>query len=264
MYDKFKVAAAQLAPIYLDSMATTMKMCEYIEKAADQNVKLIVFPELMISMYPTYCTPEYRELYKEAAIDIPGPETKVLCDIARKHDLCVVTGLIERDKDNDGINYNSSIVIANNGHIVGVHRKIILPSEEKIFFTEGSKRDVRIFDMPPGRVGIAMCYEHLNPLYRKALYLMNEQMHCALWVNTEKIKHILDSTTKVTAIEGVVFVVLAAQVTPKRDKLGKWGVKGAPRQLLPFIGGSGVLDPNGEYIEGPVYGKEKSFKQTST
>lgn len=256
MNDKIKVAAIQMAPIYLDSLATTYKMCNFLEKAVENRARLVVFPELVISMYPTYDSPEYRELYNEAAIKIPGPETNVLCKLAKKNEVCVVTGLIEKDKNYDDVIYNSSITIDDQGNIIGIHRKIVLPGEEKTYFKKGSSKDVRVFETKFGKIGIAMCYEHLNSIYRRLLYEMGEQIHCALWVNTKRIKHIVDSTAKVTAVEGGVFVIIAAQVTPRRDKLGRKGIKGLPHNFLPFIGGSGILNPNGEYLAGPVYGKE--------
>ncbi len=257
MNGKIKVAAVQIAPVYLNSLETTHKMCEFLEKAADNGAKLVVFPELMISMYPTYDSPEYRELYNEAAIKIPGPEINALCKIAKNRKMHVITGLIERDNYNKELIYNSSSIIDDKGTIIGLHRKIVLPGIEKTYFKDGDIKDVRVFNTKFGKIGIAMCYEHLNPLYRKSLYILGEQIHCALWVNTKTTKHVVDSTARVTAIEGVVFVIIAAQVTPKRDKPGRKRIRGIPPHLLPFIGGSGILNPNGEYIAGPVYGKEK-------
>ena len=255
MEEKINVAAVQMAPVYLDSQATIAKMCEFLEKAADKGARLVVFPELIISMYPTHDSPEYREIYNEAAIKIPGAELNLIKKIAKKERMHVVSGLIEKDKKYDVI-YNSSIIIDDRGNIAGKHRKIALPPMEKTFFKQGNYEDIKVFKNEIGNIGIAMCYEHLNSLYRRSLYKMKEQIHCALWVNTDHIKHIVDSTAKVTAMEGLVYVIIASQVTPKRDKPGRKGIKGPPRNLLPFIGGSGILSPNGTYLSGPVYGKE--------
>jgi predicted amidohydrolase len=255
MEEKMKVAAVQMAPVYLDSLATTTKMCEFLEKAADNGARLVVFPELILSMYPTYDSPEYREVYNKAAIKIPGPDVNELRRIAKKNRMYVVSGLIEKDNDYEAI-YNSSVIIDDRGGILGVHRKISLPPMEKTFFKQGDGENIKVFKTELGNVGIAMCYEHLNSLYRRSLYDLGEQIHCALWVNTDQIKHIVDSTARVTAMEGLVYVIVAAQVTPKRDKPGKKGIKGPPRNLSPFIGGSGILNPNGNYLSGPVFGKE--------
>lgn len=51
-YPKFKAAAVQAAPVFLDAMATTEKACKLIEEAASNGAKLIGFPEGYISGYP--------------------------------------------------------------------------------------------------------------------------------------------------------------------------------------------------------------------
>ena len=51
-YPKFKAAAVQAAPVFLDAEATADKACKLIEKAASGGAKLIGFPEGFISGYP--------------------------------------------------------------------------------------------------------------------------------------------------------------------------------------------------------------------
>lgn len=40
-----KVAAVQIAPVAMDSMATAEKVCDYIKKAASEGAQLILFPK---------------------------------------------------------------------------------------------------------------------------------------------------------------------------------------------------------------------------
>ena len=54
MTDQFKVAAAQLAPIFLNKEKTVEKACVAIAEAASNGAKLIVFPEAFISAYPDW------------------------------------------------------------------------------------------------------------------------------------------------------------------------------------------------------------------
>ena len=50
---KFKVAAAQMAPVWLDREATTAKVCDWIVEAGlRQGADLIVLPESIIPGYP--------------------------------------------------------------------------------------------------------------------------------------------------------------------------------------------------------------------
>lgn len=49
---KFKVAAAHAAPVFMNKAATIKKTIELIEQAAEDDVKLVVFPETFIPGYP--------------------------------------------------------------------------------------------------------------------------------------------------------------------------------------------------------------------
>ena len=40
---EFRVAAAQLAPVFLDLEASTAKACQWIAKAGQENIKVLVF-----------------------------------------------------------------------------------------------------------------------------------------------------------------------------------------------------------------------------
>ena len=69
---KTKIAAAQIAPVFLDLHATVQKACDTIEKAAKEGASLIVFPEAFISGYPDWVwvvpnskSTELGELYTE-------------------------------------------------------------------------------------------------------------------------------------------------------------------------------------------------------
>lgn len=49
---KFKVAAAHAAPVFMNKAATIRKTVALIEQAAENDVKLLVFPETFIPGYP--------------------------------------------------------------------------------------------------------------------------------------------------------------------------------------------------------------------
>jgi nitrilase len=49
---KFKVAAAHAAPVFMDKAATIQKTIRLLEKAAADDIKLLVFPETFIPGYP--------------------------------------------------------------------------------------------------------------------------------------------------------------------------------------------------------------------
>lgn len=49
---RFKAAAVQASPVYLDAGATTRKACDLIREAADNGATLVAFPEVFIPGYP--------------------------------------------------------------------------------------------------------------------------------------------------------------------------------------------------------------------
>jgi hypothetical protein len=49
---KFRVAAVHAAPVFMDKAATIKKVICLIEQAAQEDVKLLVFPETFVPGYP--------------------------------------------------------------------------------------------------------------------------------------------------------------------------------------------------------------------
>ena len=61
-YLKFKAAAVQGAPVFLNKKATIDKACSLIAEASRNGAELIVFPETYIPTYP-YWYPEGHALW---------------------------------------------------------------------------------------------------------------------------------------------------------------------------------------------------------
>src|SRR5262249_60271760 len=97
-----------------------------------KGAKLVVFPEAFIGGYPKGIdfgarvgsrSPEGRDdfrRYWEAAIEIPGPETAILGEIAAAHGLHLVIGTIEKES---GTLYCTALFLGPDGKLQGKHRK---------------------------------------------------------------------------------------------------------------------------------------------
>ena len=79
-YPKYRVAAVQAAPVYLDLDATVKKSVKIIEEAAANGAKLIGFPEGFLPGYPwfaflgralDYVPKFYHKLYLNA-VEVPS------------------------------------------------------------------------------------------------------------------------------------------------------------------------------------------------
>src|ERR1043165_4522933 len=108
----YKVAAVQIAPVFLDRERTLEKALRYLEEAASGGAKLVVFPEVFIPGYPdwVWSVPAREkalldELYArqlENSVEIPGDTTRRLCEAAREKGVFVVMGVNERNTEASG------------------------------------------------------------------------------------------------------------------------------------------------------------------
>jgi aliphatic nitrilase len=261
-YPRFKAAAVQAAPVFLNKEATIEKTCSLIKEAADNGADLIAFPETYIPTYPYWPkevkgrAPGYRafvELFKNS-VEIPGPDTDILCEAARKASAYVVVGLNERDKALPGTLYNTNLFIDKTGRIMGKHRKLVPTYGERCVWGMGDGSDLNVFDTDLGKMGSLICGEHFMTLSRFAMFARGEQIHIATWPGRESIITTIDTMCKSYALEGQMFVVVSSGfITPdmipddfelKADT--EWGSRG----------GSGIIDPRGLYLAGPLYDRE--------
>jgi aliphatic nitrilase len=183
-FPKFKVAAVQAAPVFLDREATLDKALSLIAEAAGNGADLIAFPEVFIAGYPYWnrlenvfkTTPYYIELLKNA-VSVPGPVTDSLSDTAQKEGVYLVVGINERPGNTLGTLYNTNLVIGPEGEILLKHRKLMPTYAEKLVWGFGDGSTLRVLDTPIGKLGTLICGENANPLARFALIGQGEEIH---------------------------------------------------------------------------------------
>lgn len=96
---------------------------------------------------------------------VPGPTTKYLGEVAKRNNLYIVAGLLE--KDGDAV-YNTAVLIDRKGNLAGKYRKTSLPREEiDGGVTPGNSFPV--FDTDFGRIGIMICWDVTFPEPARAL-----------------------------------------------------------------------------------------------
>src|SRR5438045_7687555 len=106
---RVRAAVVQSAPIAFERERTLDKVAILASEASNKGAQLVVFPEAFVSAYPRGATfgavigsrsPDGRELYRrywESSVDVPGPATQVLADVAAQNHIYLVIGIIERD-----------------------------------------------------------------------------------------------------------------------------------------------------------------------
>ncbi|RME46246.1 MAG: carbon-nitrogen hydrolase family protein, partial [Chloroflexi bacterium] len=172
---------------------------------------------------------------------------------ARAAGLNLVTGVNERD---GGTLYNTILYFSERGELLGKHRKLVPTYTERLVWGHGRGDILTAVDMPIGRVGGLVCWEHWMPLARQAMHDRREVFHAALWP-TVKEMHLVASRSY--AFEGRCFVLAAGSVL-RREHL--------PRGLAlldelegdgPWMrGGSAIIGPDGELLAGPA-GEEETL-----
>jgi predicted amidohydrolase len=123
-----------------------------IAEAARQKADLVVLGETL-----TYVG--LGKKYHEVAESIPGPSTDYFGRLARKHNLYIVPGLLERAGH---LVYNVAVLIGPDGQVIGKYRKVCLPRSE----IEGGVApgaDYPVFPTRFGTVGLMVCYDGFFP-----------------------------------------------------------------------------------------------------
>ena len=148
---KVRLATVHYAP---KGGKTPMDRCRqfarFIEDAARQKADLVVLPETL--------TVNGLE-YAEAAEPIPGPSTTYFGELARKHGLHLVVGLVERDGH---LIYNVAVLLGPDGRLIGKYRKVTLPRTEiEAGVTPG--KEYPVFETQFGKVGMMVCYDGFFP-----------------------------------------------------------------------------------------------------
>ncbi len=188
MTETHTVAAAHLAPVFLDAQATTAKAVDAIGEAAASGAELIAFPESFIPGFPVWAAlqaPIYNhDLFKTFvanSIYIDGPEIQAIAQAARRHEISVSVGISERSRASVGSIWNSNVLIGPDGAILNHHRKIVPTFYEKLIWTPGDGYGLKVLDSAVGRLGMLICGENTNPLARYSLIAQAEQVHVSTY-----------------------------------------------------------------------------------
>lgn len=184
-YPKFKAAAVQASPVYLDLAATVEKSCRIIDEAAANGARLVAFPEAFLPGYPWFAFighPEYtRKFYHELylnAVEIPSLAVQRLSEAARRNKTYVCMSCSEKD---GGSLYLAQLWFNPDGDLIGKHRKMRVSVAERLVWGDGSGNMMPVFETEIGNLGGCMCWEHQVPLDLLAMNSQNEQVHVAAW-----------------------------------------------------------------------------------
>jgi nitrilase len=266
MREPVTVACAQLEPVIFNRDATIEKLAAGAAEAAGKGARLAVFPEAFVPVYPSsawakalagWADPRAKEafaLLAEESVEIPGPAERRLGEIAREHELWLVTGVTERDPARPGTLYNTLLYHSPSGELALKHRKLVPTNHERLVWGPGDGSGLEAVETPLGRIGGLICWENYMPLARFALYESGVELYIA---STADDADAWQSTIVHIARESRAFVIAPSHFQrassypedfPLRSLLEELDVIGR--------GGSAILGPDGAYLAGPLWEEE--------
>ncbi|MEX2124196.1 MAG: carbon-nitrogen hydrolase family protein [Woeseia sp.] len=273
-HPRFRAAAVQAAPVYLDLDASIDKAVALIGQAAGEGAQLIGFPETWLPGYPFFIwldSPawgmQFIQRYHDNSLVYGTPQAARIANAAKDHRIMVVMGHSERDH---GSLYIGQWIIGADGETIATRRKLKPTHVERTVFGEGDGSDLSVFDTPLGLVGALSCWEHLQPLSKYAMYAQNEQVHVASWPSFALYRgaayalgpEVNNAASQIYAVEGQCFVVAPCAVITK-DVVQMLCTDDIKKQLLVEGGGFARIyapdgrllhEPLAETAEGIVYG----------
>jgi N-carbamoylputrescine amidase len=230
------IACIQMEPRVGMKSQNLEKTLTFIEKAASNNAKLIVLPELCNSGYVF----ETRDEAFALAEEIPtGPTTKAWSEAAAHHGAYIVAGICEREGNRL---FNSAVIVGPAGYI-GTFRKVHLWNEENNFFEPGNL-GFPVFHTPIGRIASFICYDGWFPESYRLCALGGADIICipTNWVpipgQDPKREAMANILCMAAAHSNSIFVAAADRVGTERGQ--------------PFNGQSIIVSYTGWPIGGPA------------
>ena len=271
MATTIRVAVVQdeVAPDLTGGLQSTDKLAG---DAARAGATLVAFPETWLPGYPAWldvCSdaglwdhPPVKAVFRrmaEQSVVVDGESGHALADIARRHRVALVVGVVERVErgPSRGTLFNTLLTFGPDGSLLNHHRKLVPTYTERLVWGPGDGAGVRAVDVPVGtgsaRVGGLVCWEHWMPLARQSLHESGEDIHVAAWPT---VKEMLQVASRHYAFEGRCYVLAAgslmrASALPPELEPSPQVVAG-PDQLV-LRGGSAIIAPNGSYVCDPVF-----------
>jgi predicted amidohydrolase len=149
---KVRLATVHFRPSGKSPAENCREFAPLIEDAARQKADLVVLGETL-TFFGT------RRTYVECAEPIPGQSTEYFGELARKHNLYIVAGLLERDGH---LVYNTAALVGPDGKLAGKYRKVCLPRGE-IEAGCAPGYEYPVFETRFGKLGMMICYDGFFP-----------------------------------------------------------------------------------------------------
>jgi nitrilase len=211
----------------------------------------------------------FRRLF-DNAVQVPGPHTRRLSEIAKRHRVLLSVGITEKGVISMGALWNTNLLFGRDGTLLNRHRKLVPTWAEKLTWANGDAAYLRPEQTDLGRIGTLICGENTNTLARFALLAQGEQVHIATYppawpfhrpgggAQNYNLSEAIRIRSAAHAFEGKVFNIVsscaldadAIEQLSQGDSNMKELLKATPAPVSILVG------PNGELLGDPLVGSE--------
>lgn len=219
-----KLGLVSLNQIWEDKEENLLECEKYIKKASQENINLIIFPEMTLTGFST-------NIIDTSEDEITSKSIEAFSNLANKYSVALIFGVVVKDDDKA---LNKSIFINSKGKLIGDYSKIHpfrFAGEDK-YFNGGNKLEVVNFeDM---NIGLTICYDVRFPeLYSSLGSTSDLIINIANWPS-KRIDH-WNTLLKARAIENQIFIA----------GVNRTGIDGND---LKYMESSNIFNANGEEL----------------
>ncbi|MBI2385678.1 MAG: acyltransferase [Elusimicrobia bacterium] len=209
-----------------------------IEAAAKKGVQMLSLQEIFYGPY--FCAEQDVKWY-DTAEPITGPTTKLMQDLAKKHQMVIVSPIYETPST--GTYYNTAAVIDADGSLAGIYRKNHIPHcapgfWEKFYFKPGNL-GYPVFQTRYAKVGVYICYDRHFPDGARILGLNGAEI---VFNPSATVKGLSEYLWK---LEQPAHAVANQYFVGASNRVGKEG----PWNIGEFYGQSYFCDPRGQMLK---------------
>jgi N-carbamoylputrescine amidase len=178
--EQFRIAAVQ-ERWHPDPGEHAEALSAGIRRAAAEGAQLVCLQELTLSRYFAVDPAGPRAAGVEPEELPGGPTHRFAAELARETGVHVHASLYERAEGDDGLGYNTAIVVAPDGSLLGRTRKLHIPVtagyyEDRYFRPgpgrgDGGENPFPVTPLGPARLGLPTCWDQWFPEVARAYSL---------------------------------------------------------------------------------------------
>lgn len=137
-----------------------------IDVAGAAGVNVLCLQEAWTMPF-AFCTREKQPWLEFAESAENGPTTLFLKELSKRHNMVIVSPILERDEVHQDTIWNTAVIISNTGNVIGKSRKNHIPRvgdfNESTYYME-SEMGHPVFETQFGKIAVNICYGRHHPL----------------------------------------------------------------------------------------------------